>query len=296
VARAVDDRRGIAEALFNLTHTQFLVAGNDLTVIEPLRAEAGSIYAELGDDLALARLEFTKAYTVSFQGGNDEARAMIAETLRTFEREGDEFYIALAGTALGGIALMERDVPTAIRIGLRGLVRLRQRPAAPGGRGLDLGALVEAVARPGGAGRSAPLGLRVEVLVGRGQHVRWFETAAASGRRGVAPRVRFGPGPPRGLRQVVRAAVRRRAPGRLRQLVRPARGLGAPGLGGTGITRVDTARRGPGRRRRCRSRFAQASAPALTLRWLLVVHRSPSRARCAAAASIQACRISTAAA
>jgi len=121
VARALDDRRGIAEALFNLTHTQFLVAGNDLTVIEPLRAEAGSIYAELGDDLALARLEFTKAYTVSFQGGNDEARAMIAETLRTFEREGDEFYIALAGTALGGIALMERDVPTAIRIGLRGL-------------------------------------------------------------------------------------------------------------------------------------------------------------------------------
>jgi hypothetical protein len=121
VARTLDDRRGIAEALFNLTHTSFLVAGGDITVMEPLRAEAGSIYAELGDDLALARLEFTKAYTVSFQGRNDEARAMIAETLRTFERKGDEFYIALAGTALGGIALMESDVPTAIRFGLRGL-------------------------------------------------------------------------------------------------------------------------------------------------------------------------------
>jgi predicted ATPase/class 3 adenylate cyclase len=121
VARSIDDRRGTAEALFNLTHTRFLVAGGDFTVIEPLRAEAIAIYAELGDELALARVEFTKAYTVSFHGRNDEARAMIAETFRVFERAGDEFYIALAGTALGGIALMEGDVPTAIRIGLRGL-------------------------------------------------------------------------------------------------------------------------------------------------------------------------------
>jgi predicted ATPase/class 3 adenylate cyclase len=121
VARTIDDRRGTAEALFNLTHTRFLVAGGDFTVIEPLRAEAIAIYAELGDELALARVEFTKAYAVSFQGHNDEARALIADTLRVFERAGDEFYIALAGTALGGIALMERDVPTAIQIGLRGL-------------------------------------------------------------------------------------------------------------------------------------------------------------------------------
>jgi predicted ATPase/class 3 adenylate cyclase len=121
VARTLDDRRGTAEALFNLTHTRFLVAGGDFSVIEPLRAEAIAIYTELGDELALARVEFTRAYAISFQGDNDQARALIAKTLHTFEAAGDEYYIALAGTALGGIALMERDVPTAIRIGLRGL-------------------------------------------------------------------------------------------------------------------------------------------------------------------------------
>lgn len=121
VARALDDLRGIADALFNLTHTSFLVAGGDFTVVEPLQAEAIAIYSELGDELALTRVEFTKAYTISFQGRDDEARAIIAAALPVFERAGDEFYIALAGTALGGMALSEGDLPAAIRIGLRGL-------------------------------------------------------------------------------------------------------------------------------------------------------------------------------
>ena len=38
-----------------------------------------------------------------------------------FEQAEDDFYIALAATALGGIALMARDVPGAIRYGMRGL-------------------------------------------------------------------------------------------------------------------------------------------------------------------------------
>ncbi len=38
-----------------------------------------------------------------------------------FERAEDDFYIAMVSAAMGGIALMERDVPTAVRLGLRSL-------------------------------------------------------------------------------------------------------------------------------------------------------------------------------
>ena len=38
-----------------------------------------------------------------------------------FERAEDDFYIALVSAAMGGIALMERDVPAAVRFGLRSL-------------------------------------------------------------------------------------------------------------------------------------------------------------------------------
>ena len=38
-----------------------------------------------------------------------------------FEREEDDFYIALVSAAMGGIALMERDIPSAVRYGLRAI-------------------------------------------------------------------------------------------------------------------------------------------------------------------------------
>ena len=121
LARTLGDQRGIADALFNLIHTQFLVHPEDSAALEAMRAEADAIYRALGDDLRLARLTWTTAYPLAFAGKSEEARAVIAGTLEEFERAEDDFYIALVSAAMGGIALMERDVPTAVRLGLRSL-------------------------------------------------------------------------------------------------------------------------------------------------------------------------------
>jgi predicted ATPase/class 3 adenylate cyclase len=121
LARALGDRRGIADALFNKVHTEFLVNPEASDVLEAMRNEAAGIYRELGDDDRLARLTWTSSYPLAFAGRVDEARQIITETLVVFEREEDDFYIALVSAAMGGIALMERDIPSAVRYGLRAI-------------------------------------------------------------------------------------------------------------------------------------------------------------------------------
>jgi predicted ATPase/class 3 adenylate cyclase len=121
IARELGDKRGIADASFNLVHTQFLVNPDDRESLEAAREEAAAIYRELGDEMWLARLSWTAAYPLAFVGQVDAARQIIDEALVVFEREEDDFYIALVAGAMGGIALMERDVPTALRDGVRSL-------------------------------------------------------------------------------------------------------------------------------------------------------------------------------
>ena len=119
IARTLGDRLRIADALFNKVHTEFLVNPDAVADLQAMRDEAASIFRELGEDDRLARLTWTSSYPLAFTGHIDEARQVITETLVVFEREEDEFYIALVSAAMGGIALMERDIPTAIRFGLR---------------------------------------------------------------------------------------------------------------------------------------------------------------------------------
>ena len=57
LARALGDQLGIADASFNLIHTQVVLHPEDTAAQEALRAEAGAIYRELGNDLQLARLD-----------------------------------------------------------------------------------------------------------------------------------------------------------------------------------------------------------------------------------------------
>ncbi len=121
LARTLGDQLGIADASFNLIHTQVVLHPEDTAAQETLRTESGTIYRELGNDLQLARLTWTTAYPLAFAGRSDEARAIIAGTLVEFERAEDDFYIAMVTAAMGGIALMERDMPTAVRLGLRSL-------------------------------------------------------------------------------------------------------------------------------------------------------------------------------
>ena len=122
VARAIDDPRGVADALYNLIHTKFQV---DPDQIDALRAEAAALYRDVGDALALARLEWTRSWQLAFSGHPDEARRVSEHALSEFEAAGDDFYLALASGALGGLAMIERDIPTAVRYGLRSVAANR---------------------------------------------------------------------------------------------------------------------------------------------------------------------------
>ena len=68
LARALGNQLGIADASFNLIHTHVVLHPEDTAAQEALRAEAGAIYRELGNDLQLARLTWTTAYPLAFAG------------------------------------------------------------------------------------------------------------------------------------------------------------------------------------------------------------------------------------
>ena len=119
MARALGDQRGTADALFNKLHTEFVVNPEAGSVLDEMREEAAALYRELGNEDGHARVSWTAAYPLAFTGQVDEAERIMTEALVVFERAEDDFYIALVTASLGGIALMRRDLPTAIRYGLR---------------------------------------------------------------------------------------------------------------------------------------------------------------------------------
>ena len=122
MARTLGDQHGIADALFNLIHTQFLVHPDDPAALEAMRAEAIAIYDELGDDLGTRQAEMDRRHThLRSRVRPTKPERSSEDALVEFEQADDDFYIALAATALGGIALTERDVSGAIRYGMRGL-------------------------------------------------------------------------------------------------------------------------------------------------------------------------------
>jgi tetratricopeptide (TPR) repeat protein len=121
LARQLGDDQGLAEALFNLTHTRFAVAP-DPTEIGTLRDEALALAQKIGDERLLTRLTWSGGYLLMSQGRIAEAEQIARETLPRSEALGDEFYIALAASALGGIAFMKGDLDGALELGLRGLL------------------------------------------------------------------------------------------------------------------------------------------------------------------------------
>jgi hypothetical protein len=121
VARLVGEPKGLADALFNLSHTRFRPADQDTTEVDALRAEAGRLYTAVGDERSLARLEWTAGFSYIAAHRLDEAVALARTSLDRFERHGDEFYVALAAAAMGGIALAGGDVGTAFRMAVRSM-------------------------------------------------------------------------------------------------------------------------------------------------------------------------------
>jgi predicted ATPase len=121
LARQLGDEQGLAEALFNLTHTRFVLA-SDPEEIGRLRAEALALAQKLGDERLLTRLAWSGGYIQMAQGKIAEAEQIARDTLPRSEALGDEFYVALAASALGGIAFARGDLDGALELGMRGLL------------------------------------------------------------------------------------------------------------------------------------------------------------------------------
>ena len=121
VARAIGDERGTADALFNLIHTRFTNPDARPELVR-MHAEAEAIYGQVGDERALARLAWTEGYALMERGETDEAHALVGDLLRRFEQLGDEFYIALASSALAGLSFARGDLEAVLDLGIRGLL------------------------------------------------------------------------------------------------------------------------------------------------------------------------------
>ncbi len=121
IARLLGDEQGLAEGLFNLAHTRFVVAP-DPAEADSIRAEAQMLARKVGDERLLTRVTWTAGYALMAVGHVAEAEEIARDTLPRSEALGDVYYTALASTALGGVAFMKGDLDRAMDLGIRGLL------------------------------------------------------------------------------------------------------------------------------------------------------------------------------
>ena len=115
-AEAIGDTPGLADALFNLGHTRWLLT---LEHEEPdrLADEAEALYEQLGDARAAARLTWTRLNRDLLRQVPGTEEAML-ESLPRFRELGDEWYTALVLGTLAWIAFGAGRIQDAIRWGL----------------------------------------------------------------------------------------------------------------------------------------------------------------------------------
>jgi hypothetical protein len=118
LARELGDEQGIADALFNLGHTRFILT-SDATEVVRLGAEAAALYRKVGDERSLARLAFAGAFALMASGDVSAAETSVRESLETFEALGDVSYIPLAASSLAGIAMAKGELDEAVELDLR---------------------------------------------------------------------------------------------------------------------------------------------------------------------------------
>jgi hypothetical protein len=120
IARRLGDKQGTADGLFNLIHSRFSLS-TDPAEGERMHAEAERLYRDLDDDVSLARLNWSVGYSLMLQGQLEAAGHVVEESLAKFEALDDEYYIALAAAAGGGMAIATGNLDYAFSQGLRAL-------------------------------------------------------------------------------------------------------------------------------------------------------------------------------
>jgi hypothetical protein len=118
LARALGDPKATAEAMFNLAHTRFLIAGGTGPSDEML-LEARRIFEEVGDEVAAARVQWTLTNLLLRKDEPARARADMIEGRARFRELGDDWYVALADGTLSWAELVLGNVDGAIEHGIR---------------------------------------------------------------------------------------------------------------------------------------------------------------------------------
>jgi predicted ATPase/class 3 adenylate cyclase len=117
LARTLDDKRGIVDALFNLGHTQFIQQAKgdpDSAAALAVLDEVAGRYRELGDERGVVRAEWAGSNVLLDLGQTTEAIAVMTELLGEFERLGDAQYHAMALGSLSWSSYLYGDTRASI--------------------------------------------------------------------------------------------------------------------------------------------------------------------------------------
>jgi predicted ATPase/class 3 adenylate cyclase len=118
-ALQIGDQAGEADACFNLATTES-IAGN----VEPAMAfleRARALYALLGDDIGLARIDGVLAIATMMQGHLTEALAMAGAARERYRGNGDVMYEALSAGTVAFAHLLLGATSAALRNGIEAL-------------------------------------------------------------------------------------------------------------------------------------------------------------------------------
>jgi tetratricopeptide (TPR) repeat protein len=113
LAREIGDRRGEAEACYNLSFSRFFVG--DFAGAKELLERAADRYRELDDETNLAFAN-TAMGMLGYILGGDRAyhRELVEDALRTFRRKGQLWGTSQAASMVAGLAKEDGDLPRAM--------------------------------------------------------------------------------------------------------------------------------------------------------------------------------------
>jgi hypothetical protein len=119
LARALDDERGIADALFNLGHVLF-IDRSDPADQQATLDEVRQRYRDLGDERGLARVRWAEATTLA-AGHPTEAMPIFEESLARFAALGDAQYHAMTAGSMAWASFATGDLMAAVRWAVQAL-------------------------------------------------------------------------------------------------------------------------------------------------------------------------------
>jgi non-specific serine/threonine protein kinase len=105
ISRELGDRRGIADALYNLG--SMAAIRGDLDAVRASFGEGTALAREIGDDGLVLRFLEAEGYTAFMTDDLDTARAVLDEALAMAVASGDRFAVAAANHTVGQVARLQ---------------------------------------------------------------------------------------------------------------------------------------------------------------------------------------------